>query len=148
MPEWLTDINKLGSISSILGLIVTFFLFIEARKIQKSFLRKARLPEVNKELMKLASLLSERLKKWETDKTSAIEVFSTIKALLENIKPKLPSEEKKKVESYLIQLHPKKYLFIDCSLSQLSEDEAWERYTDLSGLVTTLQQLAKDSKWD
>lgn len=31
MPDWLTDINKLGSISSIVGLVVTAFLFFEAR---------------------------------------------------------------------------------------------------------------------
>ncbi len=148
MPDWLTDINKIGSISSIIGLVVTVFLFIEARSIKNSFLRRARLPEVNRELLKFTSQLSERLKDWENSKTDAIETFSQIKALLENIKPKLPSEEKKKVDEYLQQLHPKKYLIINGSLSDLNEDDAWDRYTELSGLVTTLQQLAKDSKWD
>ncbi len=148
MPDWLTDINKIGSISSIVGLIVTVFLFAEARRIKNSFLRRARLPEVNRELIKLSSNLSDRLKDWENSKTLAIETFSQIKALLENIKPKLPSEEKKKVAEYLQQLHPKKYFIYDSSLSDLTEDDGWDRYTELSGLVTTLQQLAKDSRWD
>lgn len=148
MPDWLTDINKLGSISSILGLIVTVFLFIEARKIRNSFLRRARLPEVNKELAKITSQVSDRLKKWESDKKPVLETFSNVKALLENIRPKLPSEEKRKVESYLSRLQPKKYLIIRSSISELKEDDAWELYTELSGLVTSLQQLAKDSKWD
>lgn len=148
MPEWLTDLNKIGSISSILGLVVTVFLFIEARKIRNSFLRRARLPEINKELAKLTSNVSDQLKKWGGDKTPALEAFSKVKALLENIKPKLPPEEKRKVGDYINRLQPKKYLVIKTSLSELSEDSAWELYTELSGLVTSLQQLAKDSKWD
>lgn len=148
MPEWLTDLNKIGSISSILGLVITIFLFIEARKIRNSFLRRARLPEINKELAKVTSNVSEQLKNWDAEKTPALEAFSNVKALLENIKPKLPSEEKRKVGDYLNRLQPKKYLFIKTSISELSEDAAWELYTELSGLVTSLQQLAKDSKWD
>lgn len=148
MPDWLTDINKLGSISSIAGLIATAFLFLEARKIRNSFLRRARLPEVNKELAKVTSEIAESLKKWDTDKTPALETLSKVKALLENISPKLPSDEKRKVENYLNRLQPKKYFVIKSSISELNEDSAWELYTELSGLVTTLQQLAKDSKWD
>lgn len=148
MPDWLTDLNKIGSISSMIGFIVTVFLFIEARKIRDSFLRRARLPEINKELTKATSKVSDQLKNWDDDKTPALEEFSKVKALLENIKPKLPSEERKKVNDYICRLQPKKYLIIKTSISELSEDAAWELYTELSGLVTSLQQLAKDSKWD
>jgi hypothetical protein len=148
MPEWLADINKIGSISSILGLVVTVFLFIEARKIRNSFLRRARLPEINRELSRATSKVSEHLKNWDADKTPALEAFSNVKALLENIKPKLPSEEKGKVSDYLNRLQPKKYLIIKISISELDENTAWELYTELSGLVASLQQLAKDSKWD
>lgn len=148
MPDWLTDLNKIGSISSVLGLVVTVFLFIEARKIRNSFIRRARLPEINKELAKATSKVSEQLKNWGADKTPALEAFSNVKALLENIKPKLPTEEKKKVGEYLNRLQPKKYLVVKTSISELGEEAAWELYTELSGLVTSLQQLAKDSKWD
>jgi len=147
MPEWL-DLDKIGSMSSVIGLIVTIFLFVEARKIKNSFLRRARLPEVTKELAKASSQASTSLKNWHADKTSALEIFSNVKALLENIRSKLPSEEKRKVENYLNRLQPKKYIFLKVSMSELDEDKAWELYTELSGLVTTLQQLAKDSKWD
>lgn len=148
MPEWLTDLNKISSISSILGLIVTVFLFMEARKIRNSFLRRARLPKINKKLAKETTNICDQLKNWGDDKTPALEAFSNVKALLENIKPKLPSKEKNKVKDYLNLLQPKKYYFINTSLSELDENSAWELYTELSGLVTSLQQLAKDFKWD
>lgn len=148
MPDWQTHINELGSISSILGLIVTVFLFFEARKIRNSFLRRARLPELNKDLIKVTSEVAETLKKWNADKTPALETFSKVKALLENIRLKVPSEEKRKVDNYLNRLQPKKFFIMKSSISELNEDSAWELYTELSGLVTSLQQLAKDSKWD
>lgn len=148
MPEWLTDLNKIGSISSILGLVVTVFIFIEARKIRNSFLRRARLPEINRELNKVTSSVSNNLKNWDADKTPALAAFSNVKALLENIKPKLPAEEKRKVGAYLDRLQPKKYLIIKASISDLNEEAAWELYAELSGLVTSLQQLAKDSIWE
>jgi len=148
MPDWLTDLNKIGALSSIIGLVVTGFLFVEARKIKDSFLRRARLPQVTRELVAATSSLSTHLKEWSNDVSPALETFSKIVALLENIKTKLPSEEKKKVDEYLSRLHPKKFIIINRSLADLSEDEAWDRYTRLSGLITTLQQLTKDSKWD
>ena len=148
MPDWLTDINKLGSISSIIGLGFTFFLFMEARWIRKSFIRRARLPELNKELRRTTSDLSENLKVWSNDKNRAIQSFSKVKALLENIKPKLPIDERKKVVAYLSKLQQRRLFFIKKSMADLSEDSAWKLYTELSGLVTSLEQLAKDSKWD
>lgn len=101
MPEWLSDINTFGSAASIIGLIVTIFLFIEARSIRKSFLRRARLPELNKDLAKAASEISVHIKAWESNKEPALEKFSHAKALLENIRKKLPEDERRMVEKYL-----------------------------------------------
>ncbi|MBD9429513.1 hypothetical protein IB257_06165 [Achromobacter sp. ACM03] len=145
MQDWLTNIS---SISSILGLIITVFLFIEARKIRGSFIRRARLPELNKELAKMTSEVSKHLKNWGVDKAPALESFSKVKALLENIEPKLPTEERKKVLIFLSRLEPRKYFFIKANIAQMSEDSVWNLYTDLSGLVTSLEQIIKDSKWD
>ena len=148
MPSWLADISTLGSISSILGFVVTVFLFIEARKIHKSFLRRARLPELNRELARATSQVSKHLKGWSKNKKPALEAFSNVKALLENVKRKVPAEEKKKVVAYLSRLQPRKYFLIKRKIAELNEESAWELYTELSGLITSLEQLAKDSKWD
>lgn len=148
MPEWLPDMGDVGAISSVLGLIVTIFLFLEARQIRNSFLRRARLPEVCRDLSKLTSQLSGHLKGWNENKKPSLENFSKIKALLENIKEKLPGDEKKKVNECLMELSPRQSWFSRGSLSDLTEEEAWRRYTELTGLVMSLQQLIKDSKWD
>lgn len=148
MPEWLSDINNLGSAASIIGLIVTIFIFIEARSIRKSFLRKARLPELNKDLAKAASEISVHIKTWESNKEPALEKFSHAKALLENIRKKLPENERRIVERYLTRFRPKRFLFKKREISDLNRDEAFQLYSELNGLVTSLRELAKDNAWN
>lgn len=148
MPEWLSDINIFGSVDSIIALIVTIFLFIEARSIRKSFLRTARLPELNKDLAKAASEISVHIKTWESNKEPALEKFSHAKALLENIRKKLPEDERRMVEKYLTQLQPRRLLFKKREISDLDRDEAFKLYSELNGLVTSLRELAKDNKWN
>lgn len=148
MPEWLSNINTIASVASIIGLVVTIFLFIEARSIKKSFLRRARLPELNKDLAKATSEISAHIKSWESNKEPALEKFSHAKALLENIKNKLPEEERKMVEKYLIKLQPKRLLVKKREISELNREEAFKLYSELNGLVTSLRELAKDNAWN
>lgn len=140
--------SDIGTISSFIGLFVTIFLLIEAQKIRKSFLRRARLPTITRELSKTTSDISTSLKVWSKDKNSALEQFAKIKGLLENIKQKLPSEEKKQINGLLNKLQPKRYWLFKSNISELTEDMAWDLYTDLNTVVTSLKQLVKDSKWD
>lgn len=142
------NINFIASICSILGLLVTIFLYVEARAIRASFLRRARLPEVNKELTKLSSQISNQLKNWSADKGPVLESFAKAKAILESTKPKLPAEKQIKVENIIKKLSPKKYYIFNVSLSELTEILAWDIYTELSGVIMHLDQLSKDSKWD
>lgn len=137
MEDWLTTTS---SISSIIGLIITIFLFIEARKIRAAFIRRARLPELNHDLAKMTSEVSKNLKNWNTDKAPALESFSKVKALLENIKSKLPAEEKKKVSSLLSKIER-------ANISTMTDNSVWLLYAELSGLVTSIEQIIKDSKW-
>lgn len=148
MPEWLKHINTFGSAASIIGLIVTIFLLIEARSIRRSFLRRARLPELNKDLAKASSEISAHIKAWENDNEPALETFLHAKALLENIKKKLPDDERKMVESYLDRLQPKRFWFKKREISDLNREEAFQLYSELNGLVTSLRELAKDNTWD
>ena len=148
MQSWINGINLFASICSIFGLFATIFLYIEARSIRQSFLRRARLPETIRELTRISSQISNQLKNWSADKAPALESFSKVKAILESTQPKLPSDKKNKVQNVLNKLSPKKYYIFKISLSDLTEQLAWEIYTDLSGVVVHLEQLSKDSKWD
>ena len=42
----------------------------------------------------------------------------------------------------------KRWFFIRMSLSVLEEEQAWELYVDLNGIITVLTQFEQDSKWN
>ncbi|EHK9186442.1 MULTISPECIES: hypothetical protein [Vibrio] len=144
-PQWFVDI---ATFTTVIGFFLTLWLLYEARHIRNSFLRRARLPQVTKELKAVSKTLSSHLKSWGTQKEDARNQLSISRALLENLIPKLPNEEQKKCKAFVKQLKPRKWLIIKDSLSSVDEDQAWELYTELSAITTMLIQLEKDSKWD
>lgn len=145
MPEWFTNF---ASICSILGLLVSLFVLIEAKKIRKSFLRRARLPEIMKELTQANNNLSKNLKNWNESKRNGLEQLSIAKGLLENLEGKLPDKERKKVRIFCKKLELKKMFIFTVPIANIEADQAWELYTQLTGLITSLEQLSKDSRWD
>jgi len=138
LPFWLIDT---ASIVSIIGFIVTCFLFIEARKIRNSFMRKARIPEIVTDLDRIAEGLVENLKKYSEESRSAHEKIQRATALLESILLKIPEANKEKITDFIKT--SKETLEVS-----LDEDSSWKIYGELSGVVTYLQQIAKDTRWD
>jgi hypothetical protein len=142
LPQWLNDV---AAVSSVIGIGVTGFLYYEARGIKNSFLRRARLPQVNKELEDASAKISSNLGNWNKGKRLVIEQFAISSGLLESLLVKLPPFEKKKTSELISKLRLKKFFFIS---KKLDEDTAWQLYTNLSMVITMLRQLEKDSKWD
>lgn len=145
LPVWAVD---LGTISSIIGLPISIWVLIEARKIKNSFLRKARLPETISDLEKIITQISKLLKRWEIESREIIHQFMMAKRILENLKTKLPEREKKLVSEFTKTLETRKLLIFRSRIVTAEEDKAWALYSELSCLIMSLQQLQKDSKWD
>jgi hypothetical protein len=145
IPQW---VSHVGSFSSIIGLVVTGFLFWEARKIRNSFLRRARLPEVIKELVEANKKLSKHLKNWDEEVREGVHQLLIAKELIDSLKPKLPDSERKKCSAYVQKLQTRTFFIFKSEISVVSTEKAWELYSGLSGLITMLEQLQKDSKWD
>lgn len=151
LAQWIIDIS---TISSILGLLISVFLLVEARKIRQSFLRRARLPEVLKELNTSIKKISDSLKSsaksnsWEVEKNTINEQYGIVRGLLENISSKLPEDERSHVNVFINQLLVSKFYFWKDSLIIKDEELGWKLYTDLSRVATRLEQLRKDSRWD
>lgn len=144
-PQWFID---LSTFSSFIGLIVTAFLFYEAKQIRKSFLRRARLPEITRKLGNISKKISNGLKEWDTSQNFVNEQYSIVRGLLENIAPKLPNDEKVQMLEFINKLKKRTNFFWSESRLIENEDQGWKLYTDLSRIVTRLEQLQKDSKWD
>lgn len=85
------------------------FLFGEARNIRNSFLRRVRLPEVIKELVAANRKLSKHLKNWDEEARKGGHQLPIAKELIESLKPKLPSFEKKKCSGYVQKLQTRTF---------------------------------------
>lgn len=137
-PLWVTNLSV---ISSIIGLIVTCFLLWEAKKIRKSFMRKARIPEIVEDLDQISKELFKHLQAFTKESRNAQQKIQNAKGLLESILPKMDGGHKAKINS-----------FINCasgmSEGEFSEDDCWNGYTELSRLIAYFKQLEKDTKWE
>nr|WP_272540185.1 hypothetical protein [Acinetobacter baumannii] len=145
LPQWLVDS---GTILGIVGFFITLWLLWEAKQIRNSFIRKARLPEVIKDLSRSSTKLVAHLKNWETEEKEAINQLIISKALIENLIPKVPDLEKKRCKLFVNSVTPRTLFFWTIGSSTVDEDKAWSLYTLLIEVLTMLEQLNKDSKWD
>ena len=103
---------------------------------------------VTRELSKITSEISKHLRNWDQDQSLALEKFAKVKGLLNNIRNKIQSEEKKQINEFLSNLQPIRYFVFQASISEITLDKGWELYTDLNTVVTSLEQLIEDSKWE
>ncbi|MCB5186139.1 hypothetical protein LG201_13070 [Methylobacillus gramineus] len=142
--DWL----NYGNFVSTLGVLITLYLTREISYVKKSFIRKARLPEINNDLnvryQKLLSLLREENIDNSKIKLNLLEV----KAILRNLEKKLPSGEKKTAQNILKLLNPKKYFISKLDLSGFDKEYYWKIYEEMSELIVSLNLLMKDSHWD
>jgi len=145
LHPWVVDF---ASISSIVGVFVAFYILRETADIKKSFLRKARLPEISKELKIKSKNISSGLKSWGTEKNTVNEQYAIVRGLLENITNKLPDDERKQVTGFINSLKIRYWIFLKKSLVIDEENKGWELYGELSRIITRLEQLQKDSKWE
>lgn len=145
LPIWLID---LGTIVTIAGFILTVWLLIITGNIRKSFMSKARLGPVIKDLELSLEKLSEHLKEWSKEDKSAIKELSVSRALIANIASKLPEAEKKQCKNFVKIMKQKKHFFSKDRLCNVGSDQAWALYAGLSELTTMLIQLNEDSKWN
>lgn len=128
-------------ILSIVGFFVTCFLLWEARKIRNSFMRKARIPEIVVDLNEIAKDLFQHMKKFSDERWSVQEKIQNARGLLEGVLPKMENGHKEKISDFISTAS-------SLNETELSEDSCWQAYTQLSSLVSYLQQLEKDTKWE
>ena len=143
-PQWIHDT---AIVCSIIGVFITIYILIVTKELRKSFLLRARVPELLNELEVNINDLSENLKTWNSSNKSALKALSVIEGLLKNLHRKLPYQEKRIVRDLVKKFRPRENLLRRFGISQLSQDDGWKIYIELNTVYTQLVQLAKDSRW-
>lgn len=138
----------LGLFFSIIGVMVSIYLIIEAKKISKLFLGKARLPELIKDLKSIYPEISDMMDSFENNKNEIFTKFLESKSLVENLEKKLTTDlEKRKCKEFRAMFLKGKLLFLKTKKTEMTLAESWEMLRELSALTTTLTEFEKDLKW-
>lgn len=140
VPGWL---SLTADIATLAGVLVTVSVWIQTRAIKKSFVSKARLPELSKSLREICAKLLENLQ--EPDAAVA-----RLDGLLISILPKVDRPQRRIVLSLRKKCRQRAngpFPWAASGKRSLSESEVWALYTEAQGLLEALSQAVRDSKW-
>lgn len=145
LSQWFVDVS---SICSVVGLILTYAVWLRTKKIKQDLISRTRLPKVTKDLSVEVSAYIESVEMWRSGVSSSANSVAlklgTIKGLLHNAKYHVPSDDLRSVNTLLRQLSRKKFRLFVIPWSKLTLDEAESISVDLNHLASILQQRVYD----
>lgn len=142
-PQWAQDLN---SSLSFIGFLITAYTLYEVKRIKSSFLARARLPDIIKELGKAGSALSTILGTWPNQRNDARSHIKVSATLIKSALPMLTGTNKKELSKIQERLSRAAIGFSNPVFP--NTDEAWDIYSDIQSCITTLTQVSKNMKWD
>ncbi len=132
--------NLVAGIASILGCLLTLWVSLRVRGIEKSFIRQAVLPEYLKKLRARLKNLDQYLKKKDTPKIR--NVFIAIRPLLDNLHPHLDAGGQKHSANVIAHIS---------EIVLRNDDSLWERcglvIAELEGLGITIETQLLEMQW-
>ena len=91
------SLDNIASFSSILSLIISFFVLLSVRKIRQFYILQARVPEITQKLSELASELSGSLDSFSGTTTRIQKTLVDIEISLKSLKRKVPRDIQKNI---------------------------------------------------
>lgn len=145
LSQWFIDAS---SVCSVVGLVLTYAVWLKTKKIKQDLISRTRLPKVSKDLSLQVSAYIESVELWRSGASSNANnvalKLGTIKGMLHNAKYHVSSDELRAVDKLLTQLSRKRFLLFVIPWSQLTLDEAEGISVELNHLASVLQQRVYD----
>lgn len=153
MIDWIKhNFNGISGWSSILGFFLSIWVLYTVKKLRKYYIFKARIPEIIKEINKFSKELNSYLDDINNNKNEIIVIIKKCEFTLKSLKQKSTNDLVPLINQMLqritkmknggpvrfYQLKPAKWSF---------NDEAWELYSDMQGVLQGLKETANDSNW-
>lgn len=130
-----------GNIASIVSLILTFYVFLDVRRIKSYYIFAGRVPVLIETLEQHGARIFDYLDK---GKHSLLEIemeLANTEVVLESLKDKLDGEAKKSVELLLQNLKNYDYKRKDRKALRMI-------YLDMSKVIGRIRQIQEDRKWE
>lgn len=144
-PTWL---SPLADWLSLAGFALTLWVLVVTRGLKREFTLRGRTPEIRKSLASRTSSLLDALRAAPAGKKEIAVTFAECKALLESLEQKLPRGERGSVAALISKLKGKKKgVFKLLPVTEYNDDELWNIFADLQGIIASLEQREKDASW-
>jgi hypothetical protein len=154
LPNWLTTVpvwlSFAGNVASLVGLLISIAVLGQTKEIKRSFVLRARLPELSTDLKAISSELLKSLENAVADAQGSDAPILRLKSLLINLMPKVDGSQRKMARDLLKKCGGIRYRLLFWQSEKrttLSNDKLWEIYGDTQGILEALVQARKDSKW-
>ncbi|MDI6792939.1 MAG: hypothetical protein QME81_08755 [bacterium] len=137
------NLSDVGSIASIVGLILTLVVFISLRRIRSEFLFKVRVPELQESLKAHASKVFEYHRDYETSKKDEINKELAIAEVnLKSLARKTLGELKTSTKKLQKQIEEFRR-----NGKVRSKDELYEIYIEMIKLSEEITNFRRDDQW-
>lgn len=150
-PPW---VSNLANVLEIFGFALTLWVLRETFLIRRDFALRGRVPDQKKSLANAAKKLPPLLRVWPSQKSDVLTILAEVRSVLENLGDKLSGREKAAVLALVSDLRKQKvrmfrYLPISnyVPISEYDSTQIWKVFTDLQGVVSSLEQREKDTSW-
>lgn len=151
LHSWLTEpavsnISVVSSGLSLIGLIVTIFLYIEARDIRRYYLRKTRFSEIKKELVKQNTLFNESVKAWPEVNNEAPRYLKEVRIILKSYKDKSALSRRFHINHIIFKIYIGLIFFKFSEKSKFVVSYYWDLYSDIAAEIASIEEQIKDIK--
>ena len=142
-PQWVQDLNTaLG----VVGFAITVIVMLQVASIKRSFLSRARLPEILKDLERAGSALNAQLGEWPKRKNDARAHIRVASTLIATAIPLVHAQLKPPLKTTLRVLEAAVRDFNDPKFNL--PDAAWDVYSEIQSGIVHLTQAVRNSKWE
>ena len=137
---WL-NIEKLGSLASIAGLVLTIYVFFGVRKIKQEFLFRVRLPGLLKKIQNHASSISSELPNLPESENSIIEELSIAQVNIQSLENKSSGTMKNSLKKLRLKIEDIR------KNNKVDKDSIRSVYLDLNMVIQEISNIRDDDKW-
>ena len=138
-----------GDIASVAGLVISVIVWLQVRSIKRSFVLRARLPELLVALRAISADLLKVLKNSDMQPGDPRAELARLNALLTHLMDKVerPQREMAKRILDVSREGGSRRLVTVSWKEQQQRDEVWQVYFGVEESIESLTQVNKDSKW-
>lgn len=152
--QWfLKNFNMISGWSSIFGFILSIWVLYTVSRLRNYYFLKGRIPEITKEINKFSKDLNSYLADINNNKSEIVLIIKQCEFTLKSLKKKSTDDLVSLINKMLKRISkikkggPTNVIPFRSFLEWSFDDEVWEFYSDMQGLLQGLKENANDSKW-